>query len=117
MRTPARPTSLRARCHAVLFMVPTRSPWYGNTQIGCCPRWASMIDQAMSKHAPRAADWTRESHPSSFEFGHIALRPPQQCRMRDGESTFSHYFLEIAIRELIRDVPPHAQDDELLLEV
>jgi len=76
-----------------------------------------MIDQAMSKHAPRAADWTRESHPSSFEFGHIALRPPQQRRMRDGESTFSHYFLEIAIRELIRDVPPHAQDDELLLEV
>src|ERR1700694_1599376 len=48
MRTPARLTSLRARCHAVLFMVLTRLHWYGNTQIGCCPRWASMIDQAMS---------------------------------------------------------------------
>ena len=68
-------------------------------------------------HAPRAADWTRESLPSFFEFGHIALRPPQQCRMRDGDSAFSHHFREIAIRKLIRDVPTHAQDDEFLLEV
>jgi hypothetical protein len=68
-------------------------------------------------HAPGATDWTHESHPSFFEFGHIALRPPQQCRMRDGDSTFGHHFREIAIRELVRDVPPHAPDDELLLEV
>jgi hypothetical protein len=37
--------------------------------------------------------------------------------MRDGDSTFSHHFREIAIRGLIRDVPTHAQDDEFLLEV
>jgi hypothetical protein len=36
--------------------------------------------------------------------------------MRDGDSAFSHHFHEIAIREPKRDVPPHAQDDELLLE-
>src|SRR6266849_2130783 len=37
--------------------------------------------------------------------------------MRDSDSAFSHHFPEIAIRDLIRDVPLHAQDDELLLEV
>src|SRR6266849_882408 len=26
-------------------------------------------------HAPGATKWTRESHPSFFEIGHIALRP------------------------------------------
>jgi hypothetical protein len=37
--------------------------------------------------------------------------------MRDGDSWFGHHFREIAMRELMRDVPTHAQDDELLLEV
>jgi hypothetical protein len=68
-------------------------------------------------HAPRAANWTRESLPSFFEFGHLGLRPPQQRCMRDRDSTFGHHFREITIRELIRDVLPYAQDDELLREV
>jgi hypothetical protein len=36
--------------------------------------------------------------------------------MRDGDPAFSHHFHEIVIREPRRDVPSHAQDDELLLE-
>src|ERR1700681_4908476 len=48
MRTDRRSTSCRTRCHAVLFIVLTRFPRYGKTQVGSLPRCASMIDQATS---------------------------------------------------------------------
>jgi hypothetical protein len=37
--------------------------------------------------------------------------------MRDGDSTFDPHFRKTAIRELIGDLPTHAQEDEFLLEV
>src|SRR5216683_1976755 len=48
MRTDRRSTSCRTRCHAVLFMVLTRLPRYGKTQVGSLPRGVWTIDQAAS---------------------------------------------------------------------
>jgi hypothetical protein len=47
----------------------------------------------------------------------ILLHPPQNRRMGQGDATLGHHSDEIAGAELIRQIPPDTQDDDLLVKV
>jgi hypothetical protein len=68
-------------------------------------------------NAPGAADRTRESIPTLLEFEHITLDPTKDRTRCDTDAALEHHGGEVAVRELAGHVPPHTQDDDLVVEV
>jgi methyltransferase family protein len=68
------------------------------------------------------------AHPASRQFGRchhlqlrhqpcVALHPPQNGRMGQGDAALGHDLDEIAGAELKRQMPPDAQDDDFLIKM
>lgn len=45
------------------------------------------------------------------------LYPAQDCRVSDRQASLGHHLGEVAVGELIAQILPYAQNDDLLLEV
>jgi hypothetical protein len=54
--------------------------------------------------------------PSLLELRHVADHPTQNRRVRHDEPPLSHHGREISIAQSVRDVPAHAQLNDLALE-
>jgi hypothetical protein len=52
-----------------------------------------------------------------LNFRHITLDPPQDGRVDQGDAPFGHHLDQITGTQLEAQVPPHAQDDDLLVEM
>ena len=58
-----------------------------------------------------------EAVPTLFEFRNIALDPAHYRRMGQGNSALGNYFHEIPETELEPEIPAHAEDDDLPVEM
>ena len=68
-------------------------------------------------YSPRGASRRREAAPAFVELRCIPLNPAKDCRMGDRQASLYHHFDQIPVRELVAQVPVHAQTDDLLFEV
>jgi hypothetical protein len=62
-------------------------------------------------HAPSGADGSRVGAPSLLELRDIALDPPEDCCMRDRDSSLGHHLDEVAVAQLVGDIPSDAEND------
>lgn len=67
--------------------------------------------------APGPTRFACEAVPALFEFRNIALDPAHDRRMGQSNSAFGHHFHEIPKAEFEPQVPPHAEDDDLPVEM
>ena len=76
------------------------------------------LDQNVSfVNAPRPTDRARETTPAFLELGVVTLHPAHDGRMGYADPALSHHGNQIAVAELLGDVPAHAQNDELRVEL
>jgi len=61
--------------------------------------------------------WASKAVPAFLEFGSIALDLTHDRRVRQGEPAFGHHLDEITKAELVAQIPPHTEDDDLPIEV
>lgn len=59
-------------------------------------------------HSPRRADRASKATPFLFELSDVVLYPSQDCSMGEFDPTSSHHVAQVAIAELVGDIPPHA---------
>ena len=67
--------------------------------------------------APGGAGSVREAVPPLFEFRNIALDPAHDRGMGQGNSALGHHFHEISKAQLEPQIPAHAEDDDLPVEM
>src|SRR5664279_1828165 len=65
---------------------------------------------------PRRADESREPVPTLLELRDVPRHPSKYRRVRDLHAALGHHLHEIPIRQPIRDVPAHAQLDDVGVE-
>ena len=66
---------------------------------------------------PGSASSACEAVPTLFEFRNIALDSAHYRRMGQRNPAFDHHFHEIAKAELEPEIPAHAEDDDLPVEM
>src|ERR1017187_480806 len=66
---------------------------------------------------PRWTRWPREPVPATFELRSIMVNPPHDGRVRHRQAALRHHLHQIAVAEFEPKIPPHAQDNDLLVEV
>ena len=76
------------------------------------------FDQNVSLvNAPRPTDRARETTPALLELGDVTLHPAHDGRMGYADPALSHHGNQIPVAKLVADVPPHAQNDDLRVEL
>ena len=68
-------------------------------------------------HAPGVAHSPRILVPALFKVRHVALNPAQDGRMSQGDAALGHHLDQVTGAELECQVPPHAQDNNFLVEM
>src|SRR6266436_8601365 len=68
-------------------------------------------------HAPGVAQSPRILVPALFKVRHVALHPAQDGRMSQGDAALGHHLDQVTGAELECQVPPHAQDNNFLVEM
>jgi hypothetical protein len=58
-----------------------------------------------------------ELAPALLQFRRVMLHPPQNRRLRQAQAPFAHHGDQVSITELKAQVPAHAQDNDLPIEV
>jgi len=67
--------------------------------------------------SPGGARSAREAVPAPFEFRNIALDPAHDRGMGQGNSALGNHFHEISKAQLEPQIPAHAEDDDLPVEM
>jgi len=62
-------------------------------------------------HTPRRADRSSVAIPALLELRDIVLNPSQDCCMRDGDPSLGHHLDEVAVAQLVGDIPSDAVND------
>jgi hypothetical protein len=68
-------------------------------------------------HAPGVAHSPRILVPALFKVRHVALHPAQDGRMSQGDAALGHHLDQVTGAELECQVPPHAKDNNFLVEM
>ena len=68
-------------------------------------------------HAPRGADGSCVTGLTLLELRDVALDPSEDCRMRDSDSALGHHLDEVAVAQLIGDIPSDAENDDCAIKV
>jgi hypothetical protein len=55
--------------------------------------------------------------PAFLEFWNVVPHPPQNRRVHKDHSALSHHFHEVTCTQLVPQIPAHAQNDNLLVEL
>jgi hypothetical protein len=66
---------------------------------------------------PRRTDGAREAVPALFDFGDVALNPTADRAGNPLDATLEHHLREVAVGQLIGDLPAYAQQNDLVGEV
>ena len=66
---------------------------------------------------PGATDRSSVPLPALRELRSVVLHPAQNCGVCKTNTSFAHYGGQIAIAQLEIQIPPDAQDDDLLIKV
>jgi len=68
-------------------------------------------------HPPQSADGPSVAPPPFFEFGKVALHPPQDRCIGNSDPPIRHHDYQIPQAQFEARVPAHAQNDDLSVEV
>src|SRR5215472_11797520 len=68
-------------------------------------------------HTPRCSGRPREAVPAALELRRIMMYPAHDSRVGHRQATLSHHLHQISEAELVAQIPPHAQHDDLAIEV
>lgn len=63
------------------------------------------------------SDRFRETAPALIELWCISLNSAKDCRVSDLQASLGHDLGQVAVRQLIAQIPAHKQNDDFLLEV
>jgi hypothetical protein len=66
---------------------------------------------------PGTPSLARITIPAFLELRDVALDPTHDCRVRKGEPAFGHHFDEVSKAELVAQIPAHAEDNDLPVEM
>ena len=67
-------------------------------------------------YAPRSSDASTEAAPALFKLGNVTGDPSQYSRVRNIDTALCHQFDQVAVAQLVTDVPAHAKQDDLSVE-
>src|SRR5689334_23143161 len=67
--------------------------------------------------APRVVRSFEMKAASPFQFGCVLLNPAIDRRMIDVQTTLPHHFLQVSIAQRIAQIPPHALQNDICLEM
>ena len=68
-------------------------------------------------HTPRCTYRSCVATPALRKLGDIALDPPEDCCMRDSDTALGHHLDEVAVAQLIGDIPSDAENNDCAVEV
>ena len=81
-------------------------------------RRASLSGRTVSLvNAPGATDRTGKSVPALLEFRNMPDHPSHDRRVRKDHAALGHHRNQISVAQAIGDVPPHAQNNDLGIEL